>query len=382
MGRSKSSPPKRRRIDDEAKEQEAIHLLLTLPPETVEEAAAEATRIDVEASSTSWIPLDSLEMERVVTDRKSSTGDDSSTNNNHLPTTFSTNLHPSLLLLLPPSMAGLGLCTLSSTDFAILTQLHKRIKDTAQGKWTSWSGNPTDPRRRAFGFLPGTLGYSKEIRTTYLDLSTPWQSSEANDQERPSNERAMVILPDHQSRKKNSKCNYENDDDIVNNNTDLPMEDIRDAVNRLCDALRPFVTDDASRNVLRFDMLIAAQPNLHCGRHLLPSHVDHPRKDGFGICIVTIAMVGHANILLQSLVQDKRTLRVQQGQAYIMSGPVRNQCSHGVLADVEYPHRESLNLRFGLHDYGGGYSPNEGMAKVDLVVPSKLVLQHWEDPTY
>ena len=93
-------------------------------------------------------------------------------------------------------------------------------------------------------------------------------------------------------------------------------------------------------------------------------------------------MVGHANILLQSLVQDKRTLRVQQGQAYIMSGPVRNQCSHGVLADVEYPHRESLNLRFGLHDYGGGYSPNEGMAKVDLVVPSKLVLQHWEDPTY
>lgn len=85
----------------------------------------------------------------------------------------------------------------------------------------------------------------------------------------------------------------------------------------------------------------AAQPNLHCGRELLPTHVDHPKKDG---------------------------MEVSQGQAYMLSGMARDACAHGVVASSG--HRESLNLRFGLHDLEKGVN--------HPWISSSNVLHYWE----
>ena len=41
---------------------------------------------------------------------------------------------------------------------------------------------------------------------------------------------------------------------------------------------------------------------------------------------------------------------LRQGQAYALSGDARNVCLHGVLAEEGSEARESLNLRFGLHE--------------------------------
>ncbi len=71
-----------------------------------------------------------------------------------------------------PSWArGLGFARLGIKDFEALQKLHKIIKDRVNRKgsesnnvssspsdleWASWSGSIEDPRKRAFGFLPGT----------------------------------------------------------------------------------------------------------------------------------------------------------------------------------------------------------------------------------
>jgi hypothetical protein len=75
---------------------------------------------------------------------------------------------------------------------------------------------------------------------------------------------------------------------------------------------------------------------------------------------------------------------LQQGQAYMLSGMARDACVHGVLADVGSEHRESLNLRFGLHDLKlllGEAKENDvsddNLAKLPGI-PSNQVLQYWE----
>jgi hypothetical protein len=311
MGRSKPQP-KRRRVDEEEKERQAIAALLAAPPEQVDAAAAEATRMDI----CNWPTIDLTTTSRL--DDDDDNDDDTS------------------------SIDGIGHCTLDPSHAATFQQLHDTIKSEAaagHGSWTSWSGAPTDPRRRAFGFVPGTLGYQSETRDQ-LDISTPWQPEQASVEERPLNAKAMVIL-------EKKSC----------------PPDLQEAVDSLCQQLVPFAPKHV-RPFLQFEQLIAAQPNIHNGRHLLPSHVDHPLKDGFGICIVTIAIQGNASVLVQSKTY-KGKLPVAQGQAYLLSGSVRNQCAHGVLADPTSEYRESLNLRFGLHG--------------PKTVSAEEILQHWGD---
>ena len=141
---------------------------------------------------------------------------------------------------------------------------------------------------------------------------------------------------------------------------------------------------------LRYDYMIAAQPNLHSGRALLPVHLDDPKKDGFGVIIITIGMEGAGTILLRDAKGIHRgvAMRLETGDAYMLSDRARDSCSHGVLADgykstangdegnIPFSKRESLNLRFGLHDL----SPprfEENATPIDAV-PSSMVFQHWE----
>ena len=162
---------------------------------------------------------------------------------------------------------------------------------------------------------------------------------------------------------------------------------------------------------LRYEHLIAAQPNLHSGRALLPVHLDDPRKDGFGVIIITIGMEGSGTILLRDAKGLKHgvAMRLEAGESYMLSDRARDACAHGVLADDGYTdntsnananatstripcsERESLNLRFGLHDFVFPYSSNGGGSNgngndgssnplVSLpVIPASMVLRHWDE---
>ena len=308
MGRSKPLP-KRRRIDEEEAERAAIQALLDAPSEQVEAAAAEATRKSCEA----WPSL-SLE---------------------------------STAEKVPDWLKGLGKTKLiPPPHFEALRSLHELIKEQAT-TWTSWSGSREDPRKRAFGFVPDTLGYEEKTRAS-LDISTPWKDDD-DGKEKQRNNRAMVVL-------------------------EKPPVGVLDAIEYLCQEFSTDLDDDAPlKKYLKYSNLIAAQPNLHCGRKLLPTHVDHPLKDGFGIIIITIAIKGSGTLLLRdSAAKNGTTMEVAQGHAYMLADKARDACAHGVLATGG--ERESLNLRFGLHDYS--------YLHLNLpLVPAHQVLQYWEDDT-
>ena len=140
---------------------------------------------------------------------------------------------------------------------------------------------------------------------------------------------------------------------------------------------------------LRYEYMIAAQPNLHSGRALLPAHLDDPRKDGFGVVIITIGMEGAGTILLRDAKGMERgvAMRLDRGDAYMLSDRARDACSHGVLADAtignngqtndSFSERESLNLRFGLHDLAPPCCIEGGVSSV-RVIPSSTVFRHWK----
>jgi hypothetical protein len=147
---------------------------------------------------------------------------------------------------------------------------------------------------------------------------------------------------------------------------------VEEAITYLCQRFSKSLPDDDShlKAYLTYKNLIAAQPNLHCGRELLPSHVDHPLKDGFGVVIITISVVGSGKIVLQDFTSTKgTTMEVAQGQAYMLAGKARDACAHAVLADPGKEERESLNLRFGLHDF-----KTDGMPWLG----ARQVLEYWD----
>jgi len=123
--------------------------------------------------------------------------------------------------------------------------------------------------------------------------------------------------------------------------------------------------------VLSSKELIAYQTNLHNGAKHLGAHLDAPLHEGFGKVIVTVAIRGSATILLigkgddgddgdddDESEQPAWKFRVEEGEAYVLSGNARNICLHAVLANDNVDRstddggggdRESLNLRFGIH---------------------------------
>lgn len=124
---------------------------------------------------------------------------------------------------------------------------------------------------------------------------------------------------------------------------------------------------------------------------LVSSHgADSPLNDGFGVVIVTICVQRDAHILLQSSTSARAwSFHAPEGCLYVLAGPSRNACDHGVVCPLEprsrepsskkqqllqtvtakkqqdphqqrkrrrkgeekvqRPGRESLNLRFALH---------------------------------
>jgi hypothetical protein len=377
MGRSKQNCPKRRKTEDDINEDEqqkqqqqqakeeadAIAFLQQVPQEQVDLAAAEATRIDLQRNK-SWIHLKNTKKDDK--DDTTPTSDD-----------------------IPLWLNGLGTSRpISKTDFKIFKRLHETIKARAKERMSSWSGSIEDPRRRAFGFLPKTLGYHPDIRKR-LDISMPFKTKVDDDDddvedERRRNEKAMVILndiPDGVEQAVENLCRLfrdclveaaaKNQNDNSNNDGSDESKDTTATTTN---------TDRSLIDYLQYRNLIAVQPNLHRGRALLPVHLDHPSKDGFGIVIVTLAMTGSATIVLQDFTDRRKvSMRLREGEAYMLSCNARDACVHGVLADVGDEDRESLNLRFGLHDLdwtGGGDDSGDNNTSLPII-PSSQVLQYW-----
>mmetsp|Transcript_29118 Transcript_29118/g.32678 ORF Transcript_29118/g.32678 Transcript_29118/m.32678 type:complete len:498 (+) Transcript_29118:75-1568(+) len=488
MGRTKQNRPvkKRRRVvilaggnDEKSQEQaeemaKAIELLKNTPPDRIEAAASEATRLDI--LNDHWIHLSPLLLPSSTTftttvaaifgdsNEKNShnNGDDDDDGNEKYtssnvdsskattPSTQSTSTTGTVQTTeIPYWLRGLGLARLSANDFVALQKLHRVIKDHVNNdnknsskvsppsckpskKWASWSGTVDDPRKRAFGFLPGTLGYDPRIRNNRLDITMPTGSSQSQSQsqsqlqpyrlqsntiseeeikekERARNKQAMVVLE-----------KYEISDCIV------------EAIHNLCRVFREYLLSTKKNcnisggrgdekdnnddnyyrrlaNFVRYENLIALQPNLHCGRPLLPVHLDDPRKDGFGVVIITIGMKESGTILFRDAKGMKRgvAMRLKAGEAYMIADKARDACSHGVLADyrpveiepsigeeeqplknrvdtsMPFSERESLNLRFGLHDLapiGSDSNSNENNKSADSlnIFPTSMVLRHWD----
>ena len=126
---------------------------------------------------------------------------------------------------------------------------------------------------------------------------------------------------------------------------------------RLTTSIRPLIPEQY-RAVMHPSQLVAAQPNLHNGQGYLRPHLDEPLHDGFGVVIVTVAIVGSASIIIRSRPWERTAgseyqFKLDEGQCYVLSGASRNTCLHGVLSDRGCTQRESLNLRFGLHTARG-----------------------------
>jgi len=152
--------------------------------------------------------------------------------------------------------------------------------------------------------------------------------------------------------------------------------------------------------------LAAIQPNVHNHSDFLPLHLDQPRHDGFGVVILTVGLTGAGEIILVDDGDDtddndnNETDKVVSaggpwafpllaGDMYVLSGPARNLCRHGVVMltdsgnktnrgittkqrvntsttqertpsdSTEEVDRVSLNLRFGVH------TPQQAYESVD-----------------
>ncbi len=197
-------------VEGEDEMARAIELLRNTPSHQVEAAAAEATRLDL-GRKDRWIHLrppkipssrsptttttfaiafsecysneetqvsssqtreDNQSVLKKSLLENASAGDDKVT-----PNTIeneSTNTAKSSAVLsshIPPWARGLGFARLGIEDFEALQELHQLIKyrvnrrrseknndlsSSSDLEWASWSGSIEDPRKRAFGFLPGT----------------------------------------------------------------------------------------------------------------------------------------------------------------------------------------------------------------------------------
>jgi hypothetical protein len=428
-------------------QREAIEALMAAPADAVEAAAAEATRILIET----WPRIDALVPTATLSHSNAAAAaaaaaaavaaTTSASSSGTTPTSNFTTGIVQQQVSLPLCFEGLAKWTLSREDFEVLQDFHQTIQERAQ-EWTSWSGSPIDPRRRVFGFLPNSfLGLSAHSREDYsplssndevgsktlswnwrdqIDVTMPLQQQssgnensntleelrqmqqEAPEKERQRNARAMVSLGENGDKHWMLSDTIQQDTTAKERKAKFRQHQLRQAIANLLDAFRPHAPPTV-QPYLSLPNLVAAQPNLHCGRHLLPAHVDHPLKDGFGICIITIAMKGNAQIFLEeSSISSSRSshegeaargvMSIHSGQAYLLSGPARNQCTHGVLAHDDCSDRESLNLRFGLHGVvlrqsenalskdncrTNTTSTNEGTATKAEVISPDEVLHYW-----
>lgn len=223
-----------------------------------------------------------------------------------------------------------------------LRSIHSHIRSSVT-RLMPWAGVGTDTRRvRGLGIL-GPEAY-KRLMQSDVQLRAHEKTGWEAEQDEDANHEAICVLEG------------------------AHLQTALQAADQLLECIQP---SSAQKEYLHTDQLIAFQPNLHQGASHLVAHLDYPLHDGFGKVIVTVAMKTKATVILigpehpVSKIQPAWKFQLMEGQAYVLSGKARNRCLHAVIAEHHGPHRESLNLRFGLHSSQEAYDevvrhwPNE-----------------------
>ena len=212
---------------------------------------------------------------------------------------------------------GLGMFKVDDGLFPDLVGAHEAAKAGASEKM-GWAGgaDPADPKWRVFGFSRGGRRALDDAGVKLHALETP------------------VADVAEEIRHSAASC------------VDLDLD-------ALIPELASFVARVEAAVDVQLDPLVAVQPNVHAGAPTLPPHLDWPLHDGFGKVIVTIPVVQDHNAVVVLVDLETSTeffFDLPPRHAYVLANDVRNIFLHGIFA-FQDPHRESLNLRFGLHTY-------------------------------
>ena len=267
--------------------------------------------------------------------------------------------------------------------FRDLTRIHAIVKHRVRiDDMVPWAGIGGDSTRlRAFGFL-GKTALERLDRQSAVRLYAPEKQGKDALLDERANRKAICVL--NRTRERVLGAGRNKAKRRKKRAAPAPTHTVNPTLvaDKLCAAI---LTDKGGSenddncylnpSVLNSKELIAYQTNLHNGAKHLAAHLDAPLHEGFGKVIVTVAIRGSATILLIGKAgnenendnaendieeQDESSdlnlqpswkFHLEEGEAYVLSGNVRNVCLHAVLAndDSSGGGRESLNLRFGIH---------------------------------
>ncbi len=239
--------------------------------------------------------------------------------------------------------------------FRDLKSIHSIIKQKVQmNDMVPWAGTDSDSTRfRSFGFM-GKGALTRLDKKSAVRLHAPEKRGRKAILDERANRKAICFL--HKTR----ECFDKVTKGLENERNDMRKNVVNPTLvaDKLCSVIlanQSFCTGYVDPNVLCSKELLAYQTNLHNGAKHLAAHLDAPLHEGFGKIIVTVAIHGNATILLFANGEQGEQLswkfHLKEGEAYVLSGNVRNICLHAVLADGDgnRSDRESLNLRFGFH---------------------------------
>ena len=264
---------------------------------------------------------------------------------------------------------GCAVTSLSEQHLLALRSLYNDFIDKLP-ELVTWGDNTLDTKQKGFGMVPSLSDWKHPQQLEQLGILLHTEGAElssddilrlsAADKHKVTVERAFTDL----SPKKHQL---------------VAIKEIIKQVNAiLCLPEHQSHLQQYERSCVRLSNLVAIQPNIHNGADYLPLHVDDPLSDGFGVVIITVALWGTADVVLvddgepdeisaiyatsaeqSGCVDNSWAFPLRPGQLYVLSGPARNKCAHGVVViDENVPNnstscncsgRVSLTLRFGIH---------------------------------
>lgn len=222
---------------------------------------------------------------------------------------------------------GCGIGTVTEVDLQALRSLFHHIRAGVK-ETVPWGEGMVDRKARCYGLVRGTnWGSTESILKSGISMSTPVENMV---------EAAGVVdlqaLNKHEYTMDNSFVEV-----LLTDEWKAAVENVILETQRIIKKEAPFI-EVYERESVSFNNLVAIQPNIHNGEAYLPLHLDSPRHDGFGIVIATVELYGSADIILVDDGDEGSTnpsiswkFSMNPGQLYVLSGPSRNLCAHGLI---------------------------------------------------
>ena len=286
--------------------------------------------------------------------------------------------HQTKKRLVPPFPTGLCRLQLSRPHFKAIQKLHRLIT-TRLGfghkiseLLTPWAGvAESDRRRRGYAFLPACYGrYGKDVLTK---AGVHFHAAEKSGYQAKKDEVANW-----------KSCVRLNEAEVTPHHLEALQAIIKSVQAAVPDKYKACVS---------LENLQALQPNLHNGCDHLPTHMDTPLHDGFGVVIVTVCVRQSARILLVPSAATGDTghttigknqvdissdtsgstssgggggggtplisnynpyvFEADEGQMYVLSAAARNSFDHGVLCALQKRRAAVMSTTIGRGASGG-----------------------------